>query len=81
MKKLVREFRTRFKNITLTRKLLFAYVVFAGFFFAVSIFAFQVSMNVFERKLYQNSIQELDYYVQNVRESIDGVRTAALRCF
>lgn len=78
MKKLVREFRTRFKNITLTRKLLFVYVVFAGFFFAVSIFAFQVSMNVFERKLYQNSIQELDYYVQNVRESIDGVENSSL---
>lgn len=71
--KIEQKLRTRFKNITLTKKMLVVYAVFAGFFFAVSILAFQGSTVVFEKKLYDNSIRELDYYAKDVRDSLEAV--------
>ena len=73
MQKINRWWRTRFKNITLTRKMLLVYAVFAGFFFGVSILAFQGSTDVFEKKLYDNSIRELDYYAKDVKDSLQRV--------
>lgn len=71
--KLREEIKTRFKDTTLTKKMLLVYAIFAGVFFVVSIIAFQMSTEVFEEKLYQNSIEELDYYVKDVKESLDAV--------
>lgn len=73
MQKINKWWRTRFKNITLTRKMLLVYAVFAGFFFGVSILAFQGSTDVFEKKLYDNSIRELDYYAKDVKDSLQRV--------
>ena len=49
MQKINEWWRTKFKNITLTRKMLLVYAVFAGFFFGVSILAFQGSTDVLKR--------------------------------
>lgn len=73
MQKINKWWRTKFKNITLTRKMLLVYAVFAGFFFGVSILAFQGSTDVFEKKLYDNSIRELDYYAKDVKDSLQRV--------
>lgn len=73
MQKINEWWRTKFKNITLTRKMLLVYAVFAGFFFGVSILAFQGSTDVFEKKLYDNSIRELDYYAKDVKDSLQRV--------
>lgn len=71
--KLTEELKTRFKDTTLTKKMLLVYAIFTGFFFVVSIIAFQMSTEVFEEKLYQNSIEELDYYVKDVKDSLEAV--------
>lgn len=73
MQKINEWWRTKFKNITLTRKMLLVYAVFAGFFFGVSILAFQGSTDVFEKKLYDNSIRKLDYYAKDVKDSLQRV--------
>lgn len=65
--------RSGFKDITMAKKMLLAYAVFAGFSLMVFIIAFQISIVVFEKKLYENSIQELDHYVKDVRKSLDAV--------
>lgn len=64
---------TRYKNMNLTRKMLLVYFIFAGFFLVVTVLTFQITMEAFEERLYSNSLQELDYYVQSVRESLEGV--------
>lgn len=64
---------TRYKNMNLTRKMLLVYFIFAGFFLVVTILTFQITMQAFEERLYSNSLQELDYYVQSVRESLEDV--------
>lgn len=67
------QIRERYKNMKLTKKMLLIYFIFAGFFFAVAILAFQISTDIFERKLYETSLRELDYYVQSVTESLEDV--------
>ena len=65
----------KYKNMKLTKKMLLIYFIFAGLFFAVAILAFQISTDIFERKLYEASLQELDYYVQSVKESLDDIES------
>lgn len=65
--------REKFKDITLTKKMLLVYVGFGGIFFAVSLLAFQVSTDIFEQRMYENSIRELDYYVKDVKDSMTAV--------
>ena len=62
-----------YKNITLKKKMLLIYFIFAGLFFAVAILAFQISTDTFERKLYETSLKELDYYVQSVKENLEEI--------
>ena len=66
-------FMTKYKNMNLTRKMLLVYFVFAGVFLVVAVFAFQISMEAFEKRLYENSLHELDYYVQDVRDGLSDV--------
>ena len=73
MQKINEWWRTKLKNITLTRKMLLVYAVYAGFFFGVSILAFQGCTDVFEKKLYDNSIRELDYNAKDVKDSLQRV--------
>lgn len=65
----------KYKNMNLTRKMLLVYFAFAGVFLIVSVSAFQISMEAFEKRLYENSLHELDYYVQDVRDGLADVET------
>ena len=67
------KFMTKYKNMNLTRKMLLVYFGFAGIFLVVAVIAFQISMEAFEKRLYENSLHELDYYVQDVREGLTDV--------
>ena len=49
----------KYKNMNLTRKMLLVYFAFAGVFLIVSVSAFQISMEAFEKRLYENSLHEL----------------------
>lgn len=73
MREIYGKLRAAYKNMNLTKKMLLVYFIFAFFFLVVSVSAFQVSAEVFEEKLYDNSLQELDYYVQSVKESINTI--------
>ena len=64
---------TKYKNMSLTRKMLLVYFGFAGIFLVVAVIAFQISMEAFEKRLYENSLHELDYYVQDVRDGLEDV--------
>ena len=67
------KFMTKYKNMSLTRKMLLVYFGFAGIFLVVAVTAFQISMEAFEKRLYENSLHELDYYVQDVRDGLTDV--------
>ena len=42
------KFMTKYKNMSLTRKMLLVYFGFAGIFLVVAVIAFQISMEAFE---------------------------------
>lgn len=67
------KFMTKYKNMNLTRKMLLVYFGFAGIFLVVAVIAFQISMEAFEKRLYENSLHELDYYIQDVRDGLNDV--------
>ena len=67
------KFMTKYKNMNLTRKMLLVYFGFAGVFLVVAVIAFQISMEAFEKRLYENSLHELDYYIQDVRDGLNDV--------
>lgn len=62
-----------FRDLNLEKKILFAYIIFATIFFVVSVSALQASLRIYDEKLYEKSLQELDYFTQEVNRGLDEV--------
>ena len=63
--------KRKFKNIKLSKKMLITYAVFAGISCIISMSALQVSLNIYDGKLYEKSLQELDFFTQQVNTSLE----------
>ena len=53
--------KKKLRDIKLSKKMLFVYAVFAGVSCIISIIALQKSLNIYDSKLYEKSLQELDF--------------------
>ncbi|MDO4340095.1 MAG: histidine kinase [Eubacteriales bacterium] len=60
----------RLKNMKMSGKMSLVYFVFAGIFLIILMAALQVSFNIYDSKLYEKSLQELDFFAQGVNESL-----------
>lgn len=65
--------KRKFKNIKLSKKMLITYAVFAGISCIISMSALQVSLNIYDGKLYEKSLQELDFFTQQVNTSLEDI--------
>ena len=65
--------RDRFKNIKLSKKMLIVYSLFAGISCIISMAALQMSLNIYDEKLYGKSLQELDFFTQQVNTGLDEI--------
>ena len=65
--------KTRFRNLPIAKKMLLIYVCFAGFFFFIAATALQISFNIYSQKLYNKSLQELDYFEQKVNDGLSEI--------
>ncbi|HHV09153.1 MAG TPA: sensor histidine kinase [Clostridiales bacterium] len=72
---MLQDIRKKFKNLKLPSKMVLVYFIFAGIFFGISTAALQVSLDIFAEKLYEKSLQELDFYAQNVNDSLKEVQS------
>lgn len=63
----------KFKNLKLSAKMALVYTGFAGIFLLISAFALQLSFHIFSGELYEKSLQELNYYVQGVKNSLEEI--------
>jgi two-component system sensor histidine kinase YesM len=72
---MVQGIKRKYKNLKLPGKMLLVYFIFAGIFFGISIIALQVSLDIFAGKLYEKSLQELDFYAQKVNDSLNEVQS------
>ena len=62
-----------FRNMKLARKMILVYAVFLGITVIITTGALQVSLSIYDEKLYEKSLQELDFFSQKVNDSLQEV--------
>lgn len=67
------EWKENFKNMKLAKKMLLVYAFFAGISCIISMASLQMSLNIYDGKLYEKSLQELDFFSQQVNESLEDI--------
>lgn len=70
MRKISKKF---FRDMKLASKMILIYIVFIGICGGIAITALQISLNIYDEKLYEKSIQELDFFTQRVNEDLKEV--------
>lgn len=67
----------KFKNMKLEGKMLVVYITFIGICFGLAIFALQISLSIYDEKLYEKSLQELDFFTQKINDDLEEVENLA----
>ena len=73
MKKYLGYWYRKYRDLKLAEKMIIVYVLMLGICFLISVMALQVSFNIYDGKLYEKSLQELDFFTQEVNRSLDEV--------
>lgn len=69
----MRSWYERYSNMKLAKKMIIIYVIILGVCSVFSVTALQYSFNIYDNKLYEKSLQELDFFTQQVNRSLDEV--------
>lgn len=69
----MRAWYDRYSNMKLAKKMIIIYVIILGVCSVFSVTALQYSFNIYDNKLYEKSLQELDFFTQQVNRSLDEV--------
>lgn len=75
MKKYLGYWYRKYSDLKLAEKMIIVYVLMLGICFLLSVAALQVSFNIYDGKLYEKSLQELDFFTQEVNRSLDEVES------
>ncbi len=62
-----------FRDMKLSGKMVFIYLIVAGMSSAISMIALQASFNIYDRKLYEKSLQELEFFTQKVNDDLMAI--------
>lgn len=65
--------KIRFQNMKLSGKMVFIYLIVAGVSCAVSMIGLQASFGIYDRKLYEKSLQELEFFTQKVNDDLEAI--------
>ena len=69
----MKEIKAKFRNIKLASKMMLVYLMLVSVVCVVSLIALQISLNIYDEKLYEKSLQELDFFIQKVDDSLNDV--------
>lgn len=69
----MQEIKAKFRNIKLASKMMLVYLMLVSVVCVVSLIALQISLNIYDEKLYEKSLQELDFFIQKVDNSLNDV--------
>ncbi len=75
MKRYIGYWYKKYRDLKLAEKMIIVYILMLGICFFISIAALQVSFNIYDGKLYEKSLQELDFFTQEVNRNLDEVET------
>ena len=67
--------KKRFQDLKLPIKMLTVYALFAGIFCTFALIALQIGWNIYDEKLYEKSMQELEFFSVRVNESIEDTES------
>lgn len=70
-----KKIKQKYYDMTLAGKVMLVFVLFLLFFCTVSQTVLQICLSVYDGKLYEKSLQELDYFTQEVNRSLEEIRT------
>ena len=69
------EIKNRFNDLKISRKMILVYFCFASVFFLIAFVSLQISFNIYAEKLYEKSLQELDFFAQKVNDGLNEVES------
>ena len=64
-----------FNDLKISKKMILVYFCFASIFFLIAFASLQISFNVYADKLYEKSLQELDFFAQKVNDGLDEIES------
>lgn len=64
-----------FNDLKISKKMILVYFCFASIFFLIAFASLQISFNIYADKLYEKSLQELDFFAQKVNDGLDEVES------
>ena len=62
-----------FRDSKLSGKMILVYILLLGCSCALALIALQFSLHIYEKQLYQKSLQELDFFAQQIGDSLDDI--------
>lgn len=65
--------RQIFRNLNLSKKMILTYLIFTSIFCVISVAALQISLGIYDSKLYEKSQQELEFFIQQVNIGLEEV--------
>lgn len=63
----------RFRDMKLSKKMVLIYLIVAGMSCGISMVGLQASFGIYDRKLYEKSLQELEFFTQNVNDDLQAI--------
>ena len=68
--KLKNRMKKKFTDLSISHKMLMVYITFASAFLIIALGLTQISFRIYSKELYDKSLQELDYFSQNVNRGL-----------
>lgn len=65
--------KCNFQNMKLSGKMVFIYLIVAGASCAISMIGLQASFGIYDKKLYEKSLQELEFFTQKVNDDLQSI--------
>ena len=64
-----------FNNLKISKKMMLVYVCFTSIFFLITFASLQISFNIYGEKLYEKSLQELDFFSQKINDGLNEIES------
>lgn len=74
----IKETKRRFEDMVLAKKMLLIYFILLLITFCITSTALQVSFEIYDQQLYEKSQQELDFFSQQVNDSLDELEQVSM---
>ncbi len=69
----MKNFKSFFNSLSLARKMAAIYIAVFGILCTITLLALQITLDFYDGKMYEKSLQELDYFTQQVDRELDAL--------